>query len=76
MTKEVGQGLGSLLAPCRAVCRKQRSNRESDWREGPMSTAKEKRTVNRGAVVVTQLKARLLPIPEDPGSNPLIGNFY
>ena len=28
------------------------------------------------AVVVAQLAARLLPIPEDPGSNPVIGNFY
>ena len=28
------------------------------------------------AVVVVQLAERLLPIPEDPGSNPVIGNFY
>ena len=28
------------------------------------------------AVVVTQLAERSLPIPEDPGSNPVIGNFY
>ena len=28
------------------------------------------------AVVVAQLAARSLPIPEDPGSNPVIGNFY
>ena len=28
------------------------------------------------AVVVAQLAERLLPIPEDPGSNPPIGNFY
>ena len=28
------------------------------------------------AVVVAQLTAQLLPIPEDPGSNPVIGNFY
>ena len=28
------------------------------------------------AVVVAQLMARLLPIPEDPGSNPVIDNFY
>ena len=28
------------------------------------------------AVVVAQLAERLLPIPEDPGSNPVIGNFY
>ena len=27
------------------------------------------------AVVVAQLIARLLPISEDPGSNPVIGNF-
>ena len=26
-------------------------------------------------VVVAQLAERLLPIPEDPGSNPVIGNF-
>ena len=28
------------------------------------------------AVVVAQLIAWLLPIPEDPGSNPVIGIFY
>ena len=28
------------------------------------------------AVVVAHLTARSLPIPEDPGSNPVIGNFY
>ena len=28
------------------------------------------------AVVVAQLAERLLPIPEDTGSNPVIGNFY
>ena len=28
-----------------------------------------------GAVVVAQLTERLLPIPEHPGSNPVIGNF-
>ena len=28
------------------------------------------------AVVVAQLAARSLLIPEDPGSNPVIGNFY
>ena len=28
------------------------------------------------AVVVAQLAARSLPKPEDPGSNPVIGNFY
>ena len=28
------------------------------------------------AVVVAQLTARSLPIPEDPGSNPFIGIFY
>ena len=28
------------------------------------------------AVVVAQLAEQLLPIPEDPGSNPVIGNFY
>jgi len=27
-------------------------------------------------VVVAQLIAWSLPIPEDPGSNPVIGNFY
>ena len=27
-------------------------------------------------VVVAQLAERLLPIPEDPGSNPVNGNFY
>ena len=27
------------------------------------------------AVVVAQLAERLLPIPEDPGSNPVIDNF-
>ena len=31
---------------------------------------------NLRAVVVAQLAARSLPIPEDPGSNPVIGNFY
>ena len=29
-----------------------------------------------GGVVVAQLIAQLLPIAEDPGSNPVIGNFY
>ena len=29
-----------------------------------------------GEVVVAQLAERLLTIPEDPGSNPVIGNFY
>ena len=29
-----------------------------------------------GAVVVAQLTERLLPIPDHPGSNPVIGNFY
>ena len=33
-------------------------------------------TIPIGAVVVAQLAARSLPIPEDPGSNPVIGNFY
>ena len=28
-----------------------------------------------GAVVVAQLAARSLPIPEDPGSNPVINNY-
>ena len=28
------------------------------------------------AVVLAQLTARSLPIPEDPGLNPIIGNFY
>ena len=28
------------------------------------------------AVVVAQLAERLFPIPEDLGSNPVIGNFY
>ena len=28
------------------------------------------------AVLVAQLTARSLPIPEDQGSNPVIGNFY
>ena len=28
------------------------------------------------AVVVAQLAERSLPKPEDPGSNPVIGNFY
>ena len=27
-------------------------------------------------VVVVQLVARLIPIPEDPGSNPVIDKFY
>ena len=27
-------------------------------------------------VVVAQLAEWLLPTPEDPGSNPVIGNFY
>ena len=30
----------------------------------------------KGAVVVAQLAERLLLIPENPGSNPVIGNFY
>ena len=30
----------------------------------------------QGAVVVAQLTARSLPIPEYPGSNPVFGNFY
>ena len=29
-----------------------------------------------GEVVVAQLAERSLTIPEDPGSNPVIGNFY
>ena len=29
-----------------------------------------------GEVVVAQLAERSLMIPEDPGSNPVIGNFY
>ena len=29
-----------------------------------------------GEVVAAQLTARTLPIPEDPDSNPNIGNFY
>ena len=29
-----------------------------------------------GGVVVAQLIAQLHPIAEDPGSNPVIGNFY
>ena len=33
-------------------------------------------TVSFWAVVVAQLAERLLPIPEDPGSNPVMGNFY
>ena len=28
------------------------------------------------AVVVAQLTERLLPLPEGPGSNPVMGNFY
>ena len=28
------------------------------------------------AVVVAQLTERLLPLPEGPGSNPVVGNFY
>ena len=32
--------------------------------------------MNGWAVVVAQLKARSLPIPEDTGSNPDIGNIY
>ena len=28
------------------------------------------------AVVVAQLTALSLPFPEDPGSNPVVGNFY
>jgi len=28
------------------------------------------------AVVVAQLAEQSLPIPKDPGSNPVIGNFY
>ena len=31
---------------------------------------------NDWAVVVVQLAEWLLLIPEDPGSNPVIGNFY
>ena len=34
------------------------------------------KNMRHGAVVVAQLAERLLPIPEDPGSNPVIGNFY
>ena len=36
---------------------------------------REERNQKR-AVVVAQLAERLLPIPEDPGLNPVIGNFY
>ena len=28
------------------------------------------------AVIVAQLTGRLLTLPEDPGSNPFVGNFY
>ena len=31
---------------------------------------------NSRAVVVAQLAERSLPISDDPGSNPAIGNFY
>ena len=31
---------------------------------------------NSREVVVAQLTGRLLQIPEDPSSNPVIGNFY
>ena len=34
------------------------------------------KNMRRGAVVVAQLAERLLPIPEDPGLNPVISNFY
>ena len=30
----------------------------------------------KGSGCGTHLTAQLLPIPEDPGSNPIIGNFY
>ena len=42
-------------------------NRENNWRDN-----KE----GRVAVVVAQVTVRSLPIPEDPGSNPIIGNCY
>ena len=35
-----------------------------------------KQRKQKGEVVVAQLAERLLMIPEDPGSNPAIGNFY
>ena len=34
------------------------------------------RLTTRWAVVVAQLAELSLPIPEDPGLNPVIGNFY
>ena len=41
-----------------------------------MVTVVSKYNLRRGgAVVLSQLTARSLPIPEDPGSNPIIGNF-
>ena len=39
-----------------------------------MSDCKGKFVLIR-AVVVAQLADRSLPIPDDPGSNPVIGNF-
>ena len=33
-------------------------------------------SVNLGKIFVAQLIARSLPIPEDPGSNPVVGNIY
>ena len=35
-----------------------------------------KKEMNDWEVVVAQLAERSLAIPEDPGSNPVIGNFY
>ena len=48
------------------------------WNHGAMTPAQklENNNVDYWAVVVAQLAEQSLPIPEDPGSNPVIGNFY
>ena len=47
-----------------------------DWTNHAVIWTYVLKILSTGAVVVAQLAERLLPIPEDPGSNPVIGNFY
>ena len=49
----------------------------SHYRPLCQTNIKDKQTVYwAGEVVVAQLAEQLLMIPEDPGSNPVISNFY
>ena len=53
-----------------------REEREREREEGVGSRERYKNRRLGSGVVVIQFIARLLPIPEDPGSNPVIRNFY